>query len=49
MDTMVSFTCISTYNIFGSETSTCREDGNWNEAIRLCAPSGNKNKHFIRF
>ena len=40
--TLASFTCMNTYNLFGSEASICQENGTWNQAIPLCADSGNE-------
>ena len=45
VDTVAIFTCISTYNLFGSGgASTCQANTTWNQANPLCVDSGNEIK-----
>ena len=49
MDTVASFTCFDTFNLFGPEARTCLANGTWNQKNSLCAPSGNKIRTLFQF
>ena len=36
VDTLASFTCNSGYNLNGSDSSICRNSGNWNQETPTC-------------
>ena len=47
VNTVVSFTCINTYNLIGSETRSCLADGTCSQATPVCAPAiGNEMNNF---
>ena len=47
MDTVASFTCNDTYNLFGFEASACQADGTWYQSTPLCADIGNEMRKLV--